>query len=124
MTQPKALQIGFSGDFRDERGALVFPDIGLQLLAAQAGVTHRFMEEYRPVYSSEQLQPYDVVISLKPRVTAESLNGVERLIAIGRFGVGYDNIDLKACTGKDVAVYITPEAVRRPMAESILLLML
>src|SRR5207302_3140177 len=56
--------------------------------------------------------------------TAESLVGIDRLIAIGRFGVGYDNIDLAACTGKDVAVYITPEAVRRPMAESIVLLIL
>jgi phosphoglycerate dehydrogenase-like enzyme len=124
MAQAETFHIGFSGDFQDERGALIFPDIGLHLLTAESGVAYRFMEEYRQVYSSEQLKPYDVVISLKPRLTAESLSGVGRLIAIGRFGVGYDTIDLDACTTKDVAVYITPEAVRRPMAESIVLFIL
>ncbi|MCL4401648.1 MAG: dehydrogenase, partial [Acidobacteria bacterium] len=72
----------------------------------------------------EQLRDFDVVISLKPRVTASSLEGVERLCAFGRCGVGYDNVDLAACTAKDVAVYITPSAVVRPVAESIVLFVL
>ena len=67
---------------------------------------------------------YDVLISLKPRSTAASLRGVDRLCAIGRCGVGYDNVDLEACTAQDVAVYITPAGVVRPMAESIVLLVL
>jgi len=67
---------------------------------------------------------YDVVISLKPRITAESLRGVSRLCAIGRCGVGYDNVDMNACTERGVAVYITPQGVVRPVAESILLLVL
>ncbi|MCX6621684.1 MAG: dehydrogenase, partial [Acidobacteria bacterium] len=62
--------------------------------------------------------------SLKPRVTEDSLTGVERLCAIGRCGVGYDNVNLAACTERDVAVYITPEGVIRPMGESILLFIL
>ena len=65
-----------------------------------------------------------MLISLKPRVTAESLDGVDRLCAIGRCGVGYDNVDLGACTERDIAVYITPTAVMRPVAESIVLLIL
>ena len=87
-------RIGFSGDFRDARGRIIFPDIGLNLLAAESGVVHDFIPEYRSVYSPDQLARHDVVISLKPRVTAESLAGVTRLAAIGRLGVGYDNIDL------------------------------
>jgi phosphoglycerate dehydrogenase-like enzyme len=116
--------IGFSGDFRDDGGKLMFPDFGLDLLESEQGVTYEFMEQYHPVYVPQQLAPYDVVISLKPRVTADSLRGVTKLAAIGRFGVGYDNIDLDACTTADVAVFITPEAVRRPMAESIVLFVL
>jgi phosphoglycerate dehydrogenase-like enzyme len=65
-----------------------------------------------------------VLVSLKPRVTADSLKGVERLCAIGRCGVGYDNVDLQACTESDVAVFITPTAVMRPVAESIVLFVL
>jgi D-3-phosphoglycerate dehydrogenase len=82
------------------------------------------MADYSPVYRPDQLAGYDVVISLKPRVTTESLEGVERLTAIGRCGVGYDNIDTAACTERDIAVYIAPDGVRRPVASSILLLVL
>jgi phosphoglycerate dehydrogenase-like enzyme len=124
MSSTEQFRIGFSGDFQDERGQLIFPDIGLHLLDGDVRLTHEFIAEYRPIYHSDQLAQYDVVISLKPRVTAESLQQVERLTAIGRFGVGYDSIDLSACTRADVAVYITPEAVRRPMAESIVVFIL
>lgn len=117
-------RVAFSADFLDERGALVFPDIGLSLLDGLSGVSHEFLPDYRPEYTPDQLRGFDVVLSLKPRVTAASLRGVERLTAIGRFGVGYDNIDLAACTENDVAVFITPEAVVRPVAESIVLFVL
>src|SRR6185312_1026271 len=117
-------RVGFSADFRDERGSLIFPDIGLSLLDNVPGLTYEFMPEYRAEYTPAQLQNYDVVISLKPRVTPESLVGVERLCAIGRCGVGYDNVNLAACTEKDIAVYITPAGVVRPVASSIVLFVL
>jgi phosphoglycerate dehydrogenase-like enzyme len=120
-TNGKQFRIGFSADFRDEKGQLVFPDIGLSLLDHSPHVAYEFLNEYRAEYNPEQLQNFDVVISLKPRVTADSLKGVDRLCAIGRCGVGYDNVDLKACTERDIAVYITPTAVIRPVAESIVL---
>ena len=41
---------------------------------------------------------------------------------VARFGVGYDNVDLAACSAHDVAVVITPDGVRRPVAVSILTL--
>ncbi len=117
-------QIGISADFLDERGSLIYPDIGLSLFDGIPGLSYEFLREYRAEYVAQQLMNYDVLISLKPRITAESLNGIERLIAIGRCGVGYDNVDLAACTERDIAVYITPTAVMRPVAESIVLLIL
>ena len=66
-------QIGFSADFLDESGRTAFPDIGFSLLEGQAGVSYRFLEEYRPVYTPNQLAGLDVLISLKPRVTEDSL---------------------------------------------------
>ena len=120
-TNGKQFRVGFSADFRDEKGELVFPDIGLSLFDGSPHVAYEFLNEYRGEYVPEQLQDFDVVISLKPRVTADSLNGVDRLCAIGRCGVGYDNVDLAACTERDIAVYITPTAVIRPVAESIVL---
>jgi phosphoglycerate dehydrogenase-like enzyme len=117
-------RVGFSADFLNERGELIFPDIGLQLLEGRHDLECGFMPEYNAEYLPAQLAGYDVVISLKPRVTANSLAGVSRLCAIGRCGVGYDNVDLRACTEKDIAVYITPAGVVRPMAESIVLFVL
>jgi phosphoglycerate dehydrogenase-like enzyme len=117
-------RVGFSADFRREDGTLVFPDIGLSLLDAVPEVSYEFLQEYQTEYLPAQLDGYDVLISLKPRITAQSLQGIERLCAIGRCGVGYDNVDLEACTEHGIAVYITPEGVVRPVAESILLMVL
>jgi phosphoglycerate dehydrogenase-like enzyme len=117
-------RVAFSADFLRDDGNLAFPDIGLSLLEKVEGISYQFLRDYRPEYVPTQLDGYDVLISLKPRITAQSLEGVSRLCAIGRCGVGYDNVDLTACTEKGIAVYITPGGVVRPVAESILLLIL
>jgi phosphoglycerate dehydrogenase-like enzyme len=117
-------RVGLSADFCDPQGKPIFPDLGLSVLDAVAGVSYEFLREYRAEYAPEQLVDYDVLISLKPKVTAASLQNASRLCAIGRCGVGYDNVDLEACTAKGIAVFITPAGVVRPVAESIVLLML
>jgi phosphoglycerate dehydrogenase-like enzyme len=117
-------RVGFSADFLNEQGQMVFPDIGLRVFENHPDLQHEFLSEYQPEYLPHQLSGYDVVVSLKPKVTSQSLKGVTRLCAIGRCGVGYDNVDLRACTENDIAVYITPEGVVRPMAESIVLFVL
>ncbi|HTZ57854.1 MAG TPA: NAD(P)-dependent oxidoreductase [Acidobacteriaceae bacterium] len=117
-------RVGFSADFRDASGQPIFPDIGMSLLEGVPRLVHEFVAEHRDPYPPEQLADYDVLISLKPRVTRQSLAAVSRLCAIGRCGVGYDNIDLEACTEQGIAVYITPQGVVRPVAESIVLFVL
>jgi phosphoglycerate dehydrogenase-like enzyme len=112
-------RVGLSADFLNDQRQLALPDIGLSLLDAHPEVAYGFLTEDRPEYEPPQLMDLDALISLKPRVTAASLEGVERLAVIGRCGVGYDNVDLKACTERGIAVFITPEGVMRPMAESI-----
>jgi phosphoglycerate dehydrogenase-like enzyme len=120
----KPFHVGFSADFCDDQGHLVFPDIGLSALNGHPGLSHEFLKKYQAEYSSDQLENFDVLISLKPKVTAQSLQGISRLCAIGRCGVGYDNVDLDACTEHGIAVFITPAGVVRPVAESILLFVL
>jgi D-3-phosphoglycerate dehydrogenase len=43
---------------------------------------------------------------------------------VARMGVGYDSVDVKACTENGVVLTNTPDGVRRPVATSILALML
>ena len=68
------------------------------------------------------LNEFDAVFSLALRITPESVAGVDRLAVVARWGVGYDMIDTDALTAADVALAITPNAVRRPVAEAILTL--
>ena len=124
MPEQIPFRVGLSADFLNEQHELIFPDFGLELLEKEPRISYDFIKDYKAEYTADQLAPYDVVISLKPRVTVASLTAADRLCAIGRAGVGYDNIDLQACTEADVVLYITPQAVVRPMAESIVLFIL
>ena len=58
------------------------------------------------------------VIVLTPSVTADTVSRNRDLLAIGRFGVGYDAVDVEACTQADVVVFITAGAVDRSVAEA------
>ena len=116
--------IGISPDFdTPARGPLVAPstfDAGDLAAKVRFERLSEQVAEYRP----EHLTGLDVLLTLGPRVGAASLEGIRDLCAVGRCGVGYDNVDLDACTAADVAVYITPKAVAGPMAESIVLFIL
>jgi phosphoglycerate dehydrogenase-like enzyme len=123
-TSAHSFRVALSADFCDQDGRPIFPDLGLSLLQAVPAISHEFLREYRAEYAAEQLAGYDVLISLKPRITEQSLQQASRLSAIGRCGVGYDNVDLDACTENGTAVFITPGGVIRPVAESIVLFVL
>jgi phosphoglycerate dehydrogenase-like enzyme len=70
----------------------------------------------------EALSEFDAILALALRITAESLRGVERPVLIARWGVGYDMIDVPALTEANIVLAITPNAVKRPVAEAILTL--
>ncbi len=74
------------------------------------------------VATPEALNQFDAIFWLSLKLTAESLKGVDRLAAVARWGVGYDMIDTDALTEAGVVLCITPNAVRRPVAEAILTL--
>ncbi len=68
--------------------------------------------------TSDQVGDAQGVIVLSPQVNRDSLVNCEELLAVGRFGVGYDSVDVNACTQSDVVVFITPGAVDRSVAEA------
>ena len=72
------------------------------------------------VATPEALNQYDAIFALALRFTPESLNGVDRLALVARWGVGYDMIDVPSLTKAGIALAITPNAVKRPVAEAIL----
>ena len=69
------------------------------------------------------LNGYDAALVLDYRFPAESFRGVERLAIIARWGVGFDRIDVPACTEASVILAVTTDSVARPVAEGALGLM-
>jgi len=110
--------VTLTADFNDSAGATKYRDIGLSLLAEQAHIEQRVFKEHRPQIGSDQVGDAQGVIVLTPAVTAESVSKPDDLLVMARFGVGYDAVDVKACTAADVLVTNTPGAVDRPVAEA------
>jgi len=117
-------RVGVTRDFLKADGTLGFGDIGLGLLEEAAGVGWEFLGEEARELSAEQVAGYDALLVLGPRVTAATLAGAERLAVVARFGVGYDSVDVGACTAQGVLLTITPDGVRRPVAAAVLTLLL
>ena len=121
MTSP--FRVALSGDFKTADGAPVFPDFDLAPLQSASGVEMQFLESANPL-RADQLEDFDALILLAHRFAPESVPKNRRLSVVARFGVGYDTVDVAACTKADIALCITPDGVRRPVAVSILTFML
>jgi D-3-phosphoglycerate dehydrogenase len=121
---PERFQIGVTRDFLKPDGSLGFGDIGLSLLEDDPNVAWSFLPENEPLLRPETIAGLDGLLVLAPKVAAVSLAGVDRLKVIARFGVGYDNIDVEACTRRGVILTITPDGVRRPVAAAVMTFLL
>lgn len=118
ISERPPFRIALTGDFYDDVGQPKFSDLGLDCFTSHSNIQVSRFSEHRPEISPDQLTGLQGVIVLTPRVTAESLVDCEDLLAVGRFGVGYDTIDVDACTANNVLALITPGAVNRPVAEA------
>jgi len=114
-----AFRVALSGDFRKADGSPTFPDFDLAPLKATPNVEMAYLESANPV-RADQLEDYDALILLAHRFDATSVPKNGRLAVVARFGVGYDSVDVPACTAGDIALAITPDGVRRPVAVSII----
>lgn len=118
------MRCALTADFLNPAGLLVYKDIGLGILE-RAGIPCQFLDKHQPEVGSDQLRGFDAVVSLTPRYTAASFVGIsDRLLAVVRFGVGYDMVDVQACTEAGVALVITRGAVNRSVAEATITWML
>jgi phosphoglycerate dehydrogenase-like enzyme len=120
----ECFQVGVTRDFLKTDGTLAFGDIGLDLFDTAANITWDFLVENTGELHPEQVRGRDALLVLGPRVTAQSLQGADRLIVLARFGVGYDSVDVEACTRAGVLLTITPDGVRRPVATAVMTFLL
>lgn len=122
---PAGFTVGVTADFRPTfgPGATSWGDIGLADLD-EAGVGWRFLDDTDGRLVAEDLAGLDAVVVGSPRVDRATVHGAERLRLVARFGVGFDSVDVGACTASGVAVTITPDGARRPVAAATLAMVL
>jgi phosphoglycerate dehydrogenase-like enzyme len=116
-------RVALSGDFRKPDGSPVYPDFDLTPLRTAPGVEMQLLESSNPI-RAEQIADFDALILLGARFDRDSVHSNGRLAVVARFGVGYDTVDVETCTRAGIALVITPDGIRRPVAVSIVTLML
>ena len=120
IAMSKPFQIALTADFYHPDGQPKYADFGLSVFDDQPNIQLRQFAEHRPQIGADQFAGANGVIVLTPSVTRETVAAADDLLAIGRFGVGYDAVDVAACTAADVLVCITTGAVDRPVAEAVI----
>jgi len=117
-------RIGVSPDFYTEARASLDAVVAEQLAGVNGIEVVPMPAEHGKLAVAKALDQYDAVFALALKITPESLQGVQRLAIVARWGVGYDLIDVDALTEAGVVLSITPNSVRRPVAEAIYTLIL
>ena len=84
----------------------------------------RYLENGDGPVDASELAGHDALILLAQRFERSSVPADGRLAMVARFGVGYDSVDVPACTDNGIALVITPDGVRRPVAVAIIALIL
>lgn len=118
MASSDKFRVAFTGDFFNAEGVPQFRDYGLSVLEECPAIEISRFAQHLPEITPAQLANNQGIVVLAPRVTANTLISSENLLVLSRFGVGYDNVDVAACTAADVLVTITRGAVDRPVAEA------
>ncbi len=119
-----AFTVGLSAGFLRPDGSPAFPDFDLSPLERDPGLSLRRLPARGGRIAAEDTTGLDALILLGESFTADSIAADGRLKLVARFGVGFDKVDIAACTAAGIAVSITPDAVRRPVAVAIIALML
>ena len=117
--QQSNFRVGITRDFLKPDGSSDLDDIAAPLFN-NAGLEWEYIDANTQVLSDEQVKNYDALLVLGAGITSDTLSGNDRLTIIARFGVGYDKVDVQACTDNGVLLTIAPDGVRRPVATSIL----
>lgn len=120
------LRIGITRDFLTTEGERSFDEVAWQRLCALPGTEVEFLAA--PATSAltrDDVARFDVIVTKRNPLTEETLAAPGlRLRLLARNGVGFDHIEVPACTQAGVIVCTTPDAVARPVASATMALML
>ncbi len=117
-----AFNVGLSADLSDGKGGFSWGDIAIDVLGT---LPWNFLADPGKNFTPEIVSGYDAIAFAGPGVIPGSFGKPEDSpILLARFGVGYDAIDLSECTRAGVALTITPDGSKKPVATAALLMVL
>jgi phosphoglycerate dehydrogenase-like enzyme len=122
-------RLGVSRDFVTTAGERSFDEQAWQQLKARPDLQVAFLDgpPGSPINRDEACS-FDALLIKRNPVDAAVLDpdgpGTLRLRLLARNGVGFDHIDVAACTRAGVMVCTTPDAVARPVASSVMAMVL
>jgi D-3-phosphoglycerate dehydrogenase len=120
----KSFSVGITRDTLRADGTSIFDKRALRIFE-DAGLAWEFIPDNVKELTAAHGARYDALCVLNPKVPAAVVSAPDRRVKIvARMGVGYDSVDVKACTANGVILTNTPDGVRRPVATSILALIL
>lgn len=93
---------------RDDRHLVDDYDMGLTELLSHDDIQVQFQKERSGEINTENLDDVDAIVLLAHSVSEEVLDAAENLKHIAKYGIGVDNIDLSACTERNIAVTNSP----------------
>ena len=118
-------QVVFGAAFLRPDGESVFPRELLAQLDDTPGLNYTFLEERTSSVTPEQIKGVNAIIPTGSRVAPSTFaDGAEDLALVLAFGLGYDPLDLAACTAAGVAVTRARGASAHSVASGALLLIL
>ena len=120
MNVSQPFRVALSGAFQNDDGTAVFPMFDLSPLTNDAEVEFEYVAGIDGRMTAESLEDFDALVLLLEKFDANSIPKSNRLALIARFGVGFDTVDVEACKHAGIAVGITPNGVRRPVAVSVI----
>ncbi len=117
--------IGVTSEFNDG-GGQVWDKAVFDQIAAIPNVEITALPSGPSGATSDDLAAHDILVVRKTGVPKSAFSNPQsiRTRLIARFGVGYDHIDVDSCTRLGISLTTTPEGVRRPVASSVVTLVL
>lgn len=116
--------VGLTRDFLGPRDAPIWEGLQTALQERFPQIEVAYLREQQAVLRPEQIRDLDALICFGAKLDRVTFTGAQRLVLLARYGVGYDSVDLDACTEADVLLTLTRGQARRPVAEGALTLML
>ena len=110
-------KVGLTRDMLESSGKPAFGTEALTILDSEPSIEWEFIPESVTEITPALMARYDAIYVNAPRVTRASFgNGNVRARILARHGVGYDSVDVPACTDNGVVLTNQPDGVRRPVA--------